>query len=165
MSQHIGVLRQEANGGAVRFERRFAGAPAELWPFLTQADHLSQWITPGVTIDARVGGRIVFPWPKEPTMEGEITVFEPPYRLEYFWREGKVNSMVRLELKPDGADTILVVDHSGLPLDDANGFAAGWHSHLDWLDQVRLGRGAQYDHEARFNELAEQYGWKARTTA
>jgi uncharacterized protein YndB with AHSA1/START domain len=165
MNSHMGVFRQDASGSGVRFERRFEGPPSELWPFLTEAEHLSQWITPGVTIEARVGGRIVFPWRNGPAMEGEITVFEPPHRMEYFWREGTINSMVQLELKPDGADTILVVEHSGLPLADSTGFAAGWHSHLDWLELVRVGRGAQHDHEARFNEMAQLYGWEAPAPA
>jgi uncharacterized protein YndB with AHSA1/START domain len=165
MSMQMGVLRQEANRGAVRFERRFEGAPSELWPYLTEAEHLSQWITPGCTIEPRVGGRIVFPWRKGPAMQGEITVFEPPHRMEYFWREGEVNSVVKLELKRAGGDTILIVDHSGLPLSDHGGFAAGWHSHLDWLEQVRVGRGAEHDHEARFMEMAKQYGWEPPVSA
>ncbi|HSJ08380.1 MAG TPA: SRPBCC family protein [Longimicrobiales bacterium] len=157
-SMAMGVLRRDARGHGVRFERRFDGTPEDLWPFLTEAGHLSKWITPGVTIEAREGGRIRFPWPKEPHMEGEITVYDPPSVLEYLWREGTVDSVVRLELRAEGAATLLVIDHSGLPEPDSRGFAAGWHSHLDWLALVMEGGGAGYDQDARFRELAGLYG-------
>lgn len=160
MNQQLGVLRQEADGIGVRLERRFDGTAAELWPYLTAADLLSQWITPGVAIDARVGGRILFPWPQGPHMEGEITVFDPPYTLEYVWREGAVVSTVRLELREEAGSTVLVIDHSGLPQTEAGGFAAGWHAHLDWLALVRAGEAEGYDNEARFRELAAVYGWQ-----
>src|SRR5688572_3876187 len=160
MNSSMGVLRQDANGGGAYFERRFEGSPDELWPFLTEAAHLSRWITPDVMIDPRVGGRIVFRWEKGPAMDGEITVFDPPHRLEYIWREGTVESIVRIELRPEGRRTVLAVDHSGLPLQDARGFAAGWHSHLDWLALVMVGQGERHDQQARFNELAADYGWK-----
>jgi uncharacterized protein YndB with AHSA1/START domain len=161
VNSSMGVMRRDASGGGVRFERRFDVSPSELWPFLVEAEHLSQWITPDVQIDARVGGRMVFRWPSGPAMEGEITVFDPPQRLEYIWREGEVHSLVRLELRAEGGNTLLLVDHSGLPLKDAGGFAAGWHSHLDWLDLVVIGRGERHNQQARFNELAAQYGWEA----
>lgn len=164
MNSSMGVLRQDATGGGVRFERHFAIAPSQLWPFLVEAEHLSHWITPDVQVDARVGGRMVFRWPNGPAMEGEITVFDPPHRLEYIWREGEVKSVVRIELRAEGGNTLLVVDHSGLPLKDSGGFAAGWHSHLDWLALILVGQGDRHDQQARFNELASEYGWEVPTS-
>ena len=161
MIANRGTVRQEESGWRVTFERRFKGTPEELWPFLTEAEHLSEWITPGVTIDAREGGRIAFPWPAEAAMEGEITVFDPPRLIEYLWNEGAVRSRVRMELRPNGSDTLLVVDHAGLPERDSSGFAAGWHAHLDWLEAGRAGGGGGFDQKARFNELASEYGWQA----
>ena len=165
MNSIMGVLRKDATGGGVRFERRFDITPSELWPFLVEAEHLAHWITPDVQVDARVGGRMVFRWPSGPAMEGEITVYESPHRLEYIWREGDVNSVVRMELRAEGATTLLIVDHSGLPLEDAGGFAAGWHSHLDWLALILVGQGERHDQQARFNELASDYGWEVPTSA
>jgi uncharacterized protein YndB with AHSA1/START domain len=160
MMLELGEVRRDGRGGAVRFERRFRITPMELWPFLTEAEHLSQWITPGVTIEARLGGRILFPWPTEPHMNGEITVYDAPHVLEYSWREGDVVSSVRMELRPSSGGTLLAIDHTGLPLRDAPGFAAGWHAHLDWLVAVLRGAGAGFDQKARFAELAETYGWE-----
>jgi uncharacterized protein YndB with AHSA1/START domain len=161
MNSSMGVMRQDVSGGGVHFERRFDGPPSELWPFLTEAQHLSQWITRDVSVDARVGGRLAFRWEQGPAMEGEITVFDPPHHLEYVWREGEVESTVRMELRAEDGHTVLLIDHSGLPLKDAGGFAAGWHSHLDWLVLVLLGHGDQHDQQARFNEMATAYGWQA----
>lgn len=157
-----GEVRREPGGVRVRFERRFEGTPTELWPYLTESEHLAAWITPGAVIDARVGGRITFPWGSgQPPMEGEITVFDPPRVIEYQWNEGAVRSVVRMELHASGDGTILILDHSGLPDRDAPGFGAGWHSHLDWLAAVRAGAGAEFDQNARFEELAKAYGYEA----
>jgi uncharacterized protein YndB with AHSA1/START domain len=93
-------------------------------------------------------------------MEGRIVKYEPPSLLEYTWRERGNDSLVRMELIPDGENTVLVVTHSGLSM-EAHGFAAGWHSHLDWLDHVLAGTAATYDEKARFMELMAQYSASA----
>jgi activator of HSP90 ATPase len=43
------------------------------------------------------------------------------------WPEG-VYSIVRFELKPEGAGTKLVFDHDGFPADMADHLWKGWHS-------------------------------------
>jgi activator of HSP90 ATPase len=43
------------------------------------------------------------------------------------WGEG-VYSVARFELQPDGADTRVVLDHSGFPDGQAEHLASGWHA-------------------------------------
>ena len=157
MSGELGVVRREGETGGVRFVRRYAATPAELWAALTEEAQLGAWITPRVTFEARVGGRVVFDWPDGSSVEGRVKVFEPERVLEYSWNEGKAASTVRFELTPSGKETVLVLDHSGLPLDEASGFGAGWHSHLDWLALQMRGDAAGFDQNARYLELAPVY--------
>jgi uncharacterized protein YndB with AHSA1/START domain len=160
MMSALGVISQNEKGGAVHFERRFDLSPDELWPYLTEATHLSAWITPEVVFEPRVGGRVHFAWPKGPPVEGRVLVYDPPRLLQYEWKEGEADSLVRLELRAQGAGSLLIVDHSGLPLKEASGFGAGWHAHVDWLEQVIAGHGNAFDQDARFRELAPQYGYE-----
>ncbi|HSL68908.1 MAG TPA: SRPBCC domain-containing protein, partial [Longimicrobiales bacterium] len=97
-----------------------------------------------------------------PPVEGTVTVYDEPRMLAYQWREGEVESNVKLELRAKGEGTHLIVDHTGLPLKEARGFAAGWHSHFDWLVLVLTGQGASFDQERRFRELAARYGYEVR---
>jgi uncharacterized protein YndB with AHSA1/START domain len=160
MDAECGTVRLEGDTGSVRFVRRYDLTPSELWQYLTTPEHLSVWITPGSSFEARVGGRVSFPWQRGPAMEGVVTICDAPHVLEYTWGEGSAESRVRMTLSRDGDGTLLVIDHSGLPLAETSGFAAGWHTHLDWLQSAMHGRAGEFDEPARFRELAEQYGYR-----
>ena len=160
MMSAMGIVGQDERGGKVHFERRFDVSPEELWPYLTEAAHLAGWITPQVEFEARVGGRVAFYWPGNPVMEGTVLVCDAPRRLEYTWREGEADSVVKLELKPVADGTLLIVDHIGLPVKEAPGFGAGWHSHFDWLELRVRGAGDGFDEQARFRELARECGYE-----
>jgi uncharacterized protein YndB with AHSA1/START domain len=165
MNATQGVVRQVEDRGEVRFIRRYTLTPAELWPYLTRAEHLSVWITAGAEFDARVGGRVCFPWQRGPAMEGVVIVCDEPRVLEYTWAEGGTESRVRIVLTDDRDGTLLVIEHAGLPLQESTGFAAGWHTHLDWLEHAIDGRGSEFDEPTRFQELAEQYGYAPNATS
>jgi uncharacterized protein YndB with AHSA1/START domain len=78
---------------SVRFTRRYADAPAEVWKALTEPRSLDRWLRPG--FDVR---------------QSEV---EPGRVLELDWRPpGEEPSLVRIELGSDGDGTILVLDHS-----------------------------------------------------
>lgn len=51
------------------------------------------------------------------------------------WPEG-LYSIVRFELRPDGAGTKLVLDHEGFPQDMADHLSKGWHSNY-WDNIVK----------------------------
>ena len=159
MDAGLGEVREGGGEGSVRFVRRYDVTAAELWEYLTEPRHLSVWITPGAEFEARMGGRVRFPWPKGPPVEGTVTVFEPPHALAYVWREGEVQSTVSMRLQAEGTATLLVVEHTGLPLREVRGFAAGWHSHLDWLHHTLVGSAREFDQDGRFREMARVYGY------
>jgi hypothetical protein len=64
-------------------------------------------------------------------------------------------SVVRFELRAEGPGTLLVLEHTGVPADQAAGFGAGWHGHLDALAATLAGQVA--DPHERYRTLAPQY--------
>jgi uncharacterized protein YndB with AHSA1/START domain len=78
---------------SVRFTRRYAEPPAEVWRALTEPDSLDRWLRPG------------FPVPQRQV--------EPERLLELDWQPpGERPSVVRIELSPAGSGTKLVLDHA-----------------------------------------------------
>jgi activator of HSP90 ATPase len=50
------------------------------------------------------------------------------------WDPG-VYSIVKFELKPQGSETVLVLDHTGFPEGDYDSLASGWHNH--YIDPLK----------------------------
>jgi uncharacterized protein YndB with AHSA1/START domain len=154
-----GQIRIENDLRGVRFERRYDAAPAEVWAALTEPERLARWFA-RAELDLRVGGHYSL-WfdPDDATQQaqGEVLALEPGRVLELSWRHPEhADSVVRFELEPDGAGTILVLDHRALPAEAAPGHAGGWHAHLDSL-AAHLGEGGDADWWGRYRELAPVY--------
>lgn len=144
----------------VRIERLLPGPIERVWSHLTESDKRGRWLAAGA-IELRVGGRVehVFrnnaltenddpPPPKyadvadEFRMEGRVTACEPPTRLSYTWSESTgSDSEVTFELRPQGDGVLLVLTHRRLAnREELLSVAAGWHTHLDILDDRLRGR-------------------------
>jgi uncharacterized protein YndB with AHSA1/START domain len=99
---------------SVRFTRRYAEAPADVWQALTEPESVARWLRPG------------FPVPQ--------TEVEPGRVLELDWRPpGEVPSVVRIEVAPDGAGTVLVLDHARVEATQGMGAMRFWQSMLERL--------------------------------
>ncbi|NDL57909.1 SRPBCC family protein [Phytoactinopolyspora mesophila] len=115
----------------IRFERRLRHAPGRVWAALTDPDQQAQWV-PGVTIEATVGGKVVFDFGDEGMAEGEVLAVEPPRALEHTWIwPGEPRSVVRWDISVDGDETVLVMLHRQLRQAPAVDYATGWHAMLD----------------------------------
>jgi uncharacterized protein YndB with AHSA1/START domain len=78
---------------SVRLTRRYPEPPPEVWKALTEPASLERWLRPGFDVPQ--------------------TEVEPGRILELDWRPpGEEPSVVRIELTPEGAGTILVLDHA-----------------------------------------------------
>lgn len=161
----MGVLRPDGERLSVRFERRFAAPIERVWAALTEPEELSAWLMPA-WIEAHVGGRARFDFDEDGYAEGSVLSFDPPTVLEYEWHyPGEDQSVVRWELTAEGEDTLLVLDHRLLAMDQATGYGAGWHAYLERL-AARLGGDATtgaWDerfeaHLPRYREAAEAIG-------
>ena len=99
---------------AVRFTRRYSASLDEVWRALTEPDSISRWLGPPDDVEAR------------------MRTVESGRVLELDWtRRGESDSLVRFELAPDGASTVLVVDHSRLDARVCMGYLRFWAPRLD----------------------------------
>jgi uncharacterized protein YndB with AHSA1/START domain len=151
------TISRNGASAVVRFERWYAAPAGELWSALTDPDRMARWLGATVTLNPAPGGAIRLRWEGGEEMDGEITAFEPGRLLAFTWREPGLggDSAVRFELRPGEERTLLILEHVSVPADQAAGFGAGWHGHLDALAAELSGQPA--DPQQRYRELAPVY--------
>jgi len=88
----------------------FSGLPAEIDPKVGGAFSMFGGLIVGVTVELIPNRRIVQAW-------------RPSH-----WEPG-VYSSARFELKPQGSQTTVILDHTGFPEGKFDSLEAGWHSH------------------------------------
>jgi uncharacterized protein YndB with AHSA1/START domain len=97
----------------LRFERRYAQAPATLWHALTDQAALAAWLMPN-DFEPRVGHKFNFRTKPAPGFDGivhcEVLTCERPHKLSYTWRGGNIATVVSwtLEQMPDGGTRLLL---------------------------------------------------------
>ena len=142
---------------AVEFERILDAAVDVVWALLTTPEGLRRWLAPA-HIDLRFGGDVNIDFGDDGVAGGEILDLVPHSVLEYRWRfTGEPDSVVRFELEIiDPGTTRLRLRHRMLPSDQAIGYGAGWHAHLDQLEAVAAGR-EPIESEGRFAQVLPRY--------
>jgi uncharacterized protein YndB with AHSA1/START domain len=141
--QPMGVPLFDEGRWGVRYERRLAHPPEKVWRALTESEHLAHWMPTDIVGERRAGARIDLPfWPEavekyaieDPVMHGEIRVWDPPRVFEWTWD----TDLLRWELEPDGADTVLTFS-TWFGEDDGEivaGASGGYHICLDQLREL-----------------------------
>jgi uncharacterized protein YndB with AHSA1/START domain len=156
LAQTFGRLRADTDDRqAVRFERVYDYRPDELWAAITEPEQIRGWLGEA-ELDLREDrtGRIEFGGDEIATLR--VRELEPGRLVEYDWiYPNEPDSVLRLEVEPRGEGTLLILDHRRLAGDDIVDYSAGWHSHLDALDELLAGRS--HDWQARFDELRPKY--------
>jgi uncharacterized protein YndB with AHSA1/START domain len=160
LAQTFGRLRQEAeNRRGVRFERVYDYRPDELWAALVEPEQIRRWLGEA-DLDLREGGGGALRLGEKQIATLSVRRLEPGRLVEYDWNfPNEPPSILRLEIEPREKGTLLVLDHRRLTADDAVGYAAGWHSHLDALELLLVGR--RHDWAEGFNELQPHYAERA----
>jgi uncharacterized protein YndB with AHSA1/START domain len=92
------------------FERWFEAPWERVWPALTDPDEVAGWLAPA-EIDMRMGDSVVLRF-ENGDERGTIIELREPETLEYTWNEGETDSLVRVELEPDGSGTRLTLRHT-----------------------------------------------------
>ena len=82
---------------------------------------------------------------------------EPPRRLLVTLCPGQDDqTVIEVELVPDGDQTRLVLEERGLPLNEAAAHGAGWQAHLEDLAAHLAGRPTA-DWQTRWTELTSTF--------
>ena len=160
--------------GRLELKRVLPTTPERVWAYLVQGELRQKWLCGG-TVEPRPGGLIVFdfdhsrisqsPPPDryadqcKVRLEGEVLVYDEPHLLVFTWPEanGEIPGKVTITLKavPAGVQIHLVHERVFDP-DDQVGAAAGWHAHLDLLEDL-LGDRKMSDFWQRHTQLEAEY--------
>ncbi|MEQ9314992.1 MAG: SRPBCC family protein [Henriciella sp.] len=150
-----GVLKSD---GLLEFERLLPGPIERVWDYFVKPELRAKWLCGGETGSAPGGlFRMSFdnarlsrsPAPDKyadqevVSFDGEILVFDPPHHLEFSWpsEQGNPPTQVSVKLSSEGEKVRLVLRHWRLESDEfINGASAGWHAHLDLLEDNLMGR-------------------------
>lgn len=141
----------------VSFERVLEAAIDVVWAMLTTNDGLEKWLAPA-SVELRLGGVMDIDFGEGGVVGGEIIDLVPGVALEYRWRfTGEPDSVIRFDLEViDDETTKLKLDHRLLPTDQAVGYGAGWHAHLDKLSDI-LNEREPGNWSDRFTALMPEY--------
>lgn len=154
MNQYGSFLNTET----LQFKRVLTGNLELVWDCLTKSEHKAKWLSGG-DVENRVGGKVTHnfdhhslsgeyePLPEKykdigetSTMYGEVTVWDPYSKLSYTWNEvDNTSSEVSFELSEAGENKVLLIlTHKRVPdsHDFKIGVSAGWHTHLNILEDV-----------------------------
>jgi uncharacterized protein YndB with AHSA1/START domain len=153
----LGSLRSADGKGVVRMEDRYDTDIDDLWSALTNPHRLARWLGE-VEGDLRQGGEFharYFASGWEGT--GRVEVCEPPQRLLILNKSpDQSDRVIEATLTADGDQTILVIEHRGLPLEQIAAYGAGDQIHVEDLASYLAGR-ERCDARVRWQELHPTY--------
>ncbi|MGS2615402.1 SRPBCC family protein [Micromonospora sp. LZ34] len=125
----------------IQLDEFLAHPPAKVWRTLTDSDLIARWLMPNDFVPA-VGHRFTFRTDPRPGQEFDGTVhcevldLDPPRRLVWGWRGGRLDTVVTWTLVPEGRGTRLFLEHAGFDPDDPiqrrtrDLLGGGWRSHV-----------------------------------
>jgi len=175
-----GTLHHEGSRHTLRFVRRLAHAPEQVWRALTENGELAHWFPAAIEGERTAGAalRFVFFAPGEtgdtgsssatggrsadveaagraasPIVEGDMRVYDPPRTLEFTWG----GEVLRWELEAHGGGTVLVFTHTFADESKAARDASGWEVCLAALARSLAGEPAEPFTMARFDALFDSY--------
>lgn len=163
----------EAEGRLV-FRRQFTQAPDLVWPYLVEHEFRKKWLCGG-DVAPEPGGRIEFKFDPEDfgnprpdhvsdtaytaDFNGEVVAYDPPRKLSFTWPsgEGFEDTLITFELSAKNGGTEFIVTHERIGRrSDLLGSAAGWHAHLDMLEDHLSGERS-HNFFTRHEELEAFY--------
>jgi uncharacterized protein YndB with AHSA1/START domain len=144
-----GTFERKEGKTVLRFERHLRHPIERVWASITEPDELVGWLAEA-KVELEPGGRIQLHWlntdeegnrPNEEdiaVMRATITRLDPPHLLEY---EGDIHGLLRWELREEGAGCVLTFTNATpAPEEYLTKTLAGWHAHLDFLEDALAGR-------------------------
>jgi uncharacterized protein YndB with AHSA1/START domain len=137
-------------------EDRYRTDVDDLWSAITDPERLARWVA-RVDGDLRVGGAFRASFTSGWEGPGRVDVCEPPRRFLLTMSPGQdEQTVIEVELVPDGDVTRLVIEERGLPLDEGAAHGAGWQAHVEDLGAYLAGRPTA-EWRTRWTELIPEY--------
>ena len=157
----LGSLHSVDGEGVVRMENRFDTGIDELWGALTDPDRLAHWFGEVEGELAHSGEfRVRIALAGERT--GRVEACEPPQRLLLTMRDldpqpgQPEQTVIEARLIAEGAQTKLVWEERGMPVNLLPAYGAGVQIHVEHLADYISGRELR-NIDARWNELFPAY--------
>lgn len=150
-----GELEQHDNHWRLRFTRPLAQSVGTVWQAITQAEHLEAWFPQRIVGEWAVGAPLRFEFRngEAPPFEGEVLAYEPESLVEFRWG----TDIIRLELVPTDAGSVLTLLDTIDDLGKAARDGAGWHVCLEALRQHLAGQDSIGTVPARWQEVHAGY--------
>jgi uncharacterized protein YndB with AHSA1/START domain len=157
----LGSLHSVDGEGVVRMEDRLDTGIDDLWGALTDSDRLARWFGE-VEGELSEGGKFRVRIALAGERAGQVEACEPPQRLLLTMRDPDPQpgqpgqTVIKAELVAEGAQTRLVWEERGMPVNLLPAYGAGIQIHVEHLADYISGRELR-NAEARWNELFPAY--------
>jgi uncharacterized protein YndB with AHSA1/START domain len=157
----LGSLHVVDGEGVVRMEDRFDTAIDDLWKALTEPDRLALWYGE-LEGELAQGGEFRLRITLSGERTGRIDACEPPQRLLSTMRDPDrqpgqpEQTVIEANLFAEGAQTRLVWETRGMPVDLLPAYGAGIQIHVEHLADYVSGRELHID-DTRWDELFAAY--------
>jgi len=133
------------NDAPIRQETRIEAPPELVRRFLVEPSRITQWLANRAEIEPRPGGKVRLEFARPDgsvdVATGEVLEFSAR-RLVFTWGfAGNPDlppgaSRVEISLEPDGAGTLVRLEHHGLPASQREAHDGGWVHFLGRLREV-----------------------------
>ena len=122
----------------LRYERQLRHPIEKVWEALTDPAQIEEWWA-RAEVELAEGGRARLEWLNgDAVADGRISRLEPPHAIEF---DTDIHGRLLWELAPDADGTRLTLTVTAeLPDDHLASVRAGWHSHIDFLEDALDGR-------------------------
>jgi len=121
-----------------RTEVRIDAPPADVFPYLTDAELMVRWMGDWADLDPVANGRFVVDVNGVP-IRGRYLEIDPPHRVVFSWGAAgsehipPESTTVEITLRPVDDATVLELVHRRLPPDQLGQHGIGWGHFLDRL--------------------------------
>jgi uncharacterized protein YndB with AHSA1/START domain len=164
-----GTLEHRGDRQVIRFERRLDHPVERVWRAISEPGEMAKWLAL-TELEPAEGGRVVLTWQNTDdegnttVARGTVTALDPPRLIEF---DTDVHGRLRWELEPDGEGTVLsFTAEVQLPEEYELKVLAGWHIHLDHLEEVLDGGTVDWpnwstEHRPDWDRIHEGYAARA----
>jgi uncharacterized protein YndB with AHSA1/START domain len=142
MTDPYGTIETRDDRYVLRYDRRLRHPIDTVWDALTDPDRVEEWLA-RAEVELAEGGRVRLEWLNgDAVAEGHISRLEPPHAIEF---DTDIHGRMLWELQPDGDGTRLTLTvTAAIPDDHLASVRAGWHVHIDFLEDALDGRAVDW---------------------